>query len=315
MTDPREAHGPRTVKELFKRYRESRPNVRSQSNITCHNTVIHRFGRFLGREARLSDLDEQTVGGYWRWRSEQVAPNTLNTEACNLLALWKWAALNGWRRPPLISAPPRVQKSPRSLTVEQLATLFDAAERTDLLVRSTVGNRFWPAFLHLAWETGERRSALLAVRWEDFDLENRRGAWVTFPARHRKGGGRDSVRPLSGDAVKRLRRLREVRPKSRAVFKFAAYAIDGYWRALRDEAGVPGWCTIHTLRRTHATHLHAAGGDASASLGHSRRDLVKRHYLDPRLSVNRDDLDRLPDIAGTGLLGRLFGKSEKGGRS
>jgi integrase len=46
------------------------------------------------------------------------------------------------------------------------------------------------------------------------------------------------------------------------------------------------------IRRSHATHLHIAGGDATASLGHSSDSITRRHYLDVRL-LSRQSAEKL----------------------
>jgi integrase len=52
------------------------------------------------------------------------------------------------------------------------------------------------------------------------------------------------------------------------------------FRRIRLLAGLPGWATFHTLRRSHASHLVAAGGNARQSLGHSTDAVTIRSYLD-----------------------------------
>jgi len=61
-------------------------------------------------------------------------------------------------------------------------------------------------------------------------------------------------------------------------------SIYGHLKLLLKATGLPTGrnCMFHKIRRTHATHLHIAGGDATASLGHGSDVITRGYYLDPR---------------------------------
>ena len=115
--------------------------------------------------------------------------------------------------------PPRVEEEmPVGLTSEQAEALLKAAE----------GSRLYPLLL-AAVHTGMRQGELLALRWEDVDLE----AGVALVRRSLEKSGRSPkfgtpengkgrVVPLSLEVVEALRRLRVDQEIERAFFGTAA---------------------------------------------------------------------------------------------
>ena len=69
------------------------------------------------------------------------------------------------------------------------------------------------------------------------------------------------------------------------------------YKRLFERVGVgrPKGKSSHLLRSTHATLIHLAGGDATKSLGHSSREVTRRHYLDPRFKPD-DSCEHLPSL-------------------
>lgn len=64
-------------------------------------------------------------------------------------------------------------------------------------------------------------------------------------------------------------------------------------------AGLPSGrdCKPQRLRRSHATHLKAAGGDPTLALGHSSEEVTRRYYLDPVILGDESPAALLPPIA------------------
>ena len=82
------------------------------------------------------------------------------------------------------------------------------------------------------------------------------------------------------------------------------------------------------MRRSFASHLEAAGGNATDALQHSSRRVTKESYLDERIvkseAPNRLLFDIVPNVrtgppplpkskATNGVLGRLFGRNGSAG--
>lgn len=65
---------------------------------------------------------------------------------------------------------------------------------------------------------------------------------------------------------------------------------------LGDKSIARAFC-FHALRKSHASYLEAAGGDATESLGHSNRRLTQTVYLDASICGDKQWADLLPDVA------------------
>lgn len=181
---------------------------------------------------------------------------------------------------------PRVVAKPRRmLSAEQLAAVLAEAQR------SLDGE----AFVRLAIATGGRRGELIALRWDDVDLD---AGTITISRALRtdgtaKGTKTDTVRTLPIDAgtVDVLRRWRKAQLE-RALHVGTGVVTNGFvlshapdcsqpwaplstsrrWVRLAERAGVTG-VNLHALRHTHVSMLIRAGVDVatvSARAGHSR---------------------------------------------
>lgn len=55
-------------------------------------------------------------------------------------------------------------------------------------------------------------------------------------------------------------------------------------------------CKLQGLRRSFASYLEAAGGDATRALAHTNRRTTIRSYIDPTITTRRPDCELLPTI-------------------
>lgn len=117
----------------------------------------------------------------------------------------------------------------------------------------------WRDAFRLLLHTGARRSNVLAMRWEDIDLDA--GRWV-IPAYQAKAGRMINV-PLNADAVAVLRDRQAKRDSS--GFVFPSYGKTGHlteikaaWSRLLARAGLTN-LTRHDVRRTLGSFMAMAG--------------------------------------------------------
>ena len=61
--------------------------------------------------------------------------------------------------------------------------------------------------------------------------------------------------------------------------------------------GMPEWMRIHRIRRSTASYIKAAGGDAPSQLGHSSSTVTAR-YFDPRIVGAHDSTSQMPALLG-----------------
>jgi len=258
--------------------------LRSRSDNTrrLYLTSLRSFARFLTRAPNISDLTDDTVNRYLAWfRKLPRAPASVNKERNNLLAIWRFAArkrfVDVWPDVDLETEPKRV---PQAWTESELFRLFASIDQEPGMIASIPANDWWKALHLVGWDTGERISALLGVRWDNVDLP---GRWVLCNAESRKGKREDRIYRLAEDTVALLRTIH--RPFT-FVFEWP-YNKNYIWHKyakILSRAGLPTdrRSKFHRLRRTVASHFEAVGGDATALLGHSRRSITER-YIDPRI--------------------------------
>ncbi len=162
---------------------------------------------------------------------------------------------------------------------------------------SEVGRRGWLSpIAKLALATGMRRGELLALRWQDIDLDRGRitvarsleqtKAGLRFKETKTRHGRRNITLPISAVADLRAhwRERQEIRlrlgigksPPDSLVFcdiegnPTIPQSVSQAWGKVAEAAKVEA--TFHSLRHTHASHLIAAGVDIltiSRRLGHA----------------------------------------------
>jgi integrase len=268
--------------------RSRQPNTRKLYGVT-----LRAFGRFVERKPKLSDLNDETVGDYVAWRLDNGASAaTVNRDLINLLAIWRWAHkkhyLKNWPDVELERVPKR---TPRAFTMEELEQVLESAQKESRPVGGVPGGDWWTALILTCFDTGERIGAVRRLTWDQVDL--RRG-FVTFLAEHRKGGHEDSTKDIDADTVAVLKRLPRVED---AVFPWP-YSENYIWSKLSPiltRAGLPTTRVFkfHCVRRSTASYIEAAGGNATDFFGHSKRSVTLR-YIDPRIAKQRSQLHLLP---------------------
>lgn len=254
----------------------------SDKSVKNYESTLKAFGLFLGREPTLDDLDELTVARYLSHRGKERAIATAAKDRAQLRALHEFAArrklCDHWPQYPPVRVPERV---PQAWLSSEMQRLLDAARGETRAVGDIPGNLFWPALILLAYDSAERATALLSLRWRDV-----RGRHVCFVAETRKGGRRDVLREIGEDTADALEEIRMGRGGDDLVFPWPQ-SYTYVWRRLDGilkRAGLPHGRRdkFHKIRRTTASFYAAAGGSAQMLLDHSS-PAVTRKYLDPRI--------------------------------
>lgn len=269
-----------------------------------HEIGLAHFERFLNHEPLLADLNDLTVAKFLQWRAGKVRQETLRGDACKLLALWRWCAggKRRWCDPPEVKAPPPSHRLPQALDREQLERLWGVARLYPNRVGTLPGHIVLTAWLYVLWDTSERIKAVYLIERDYIDVK---GGWITIEPEVRKGGREGRLYKIRDKTVAALGKLLEVYQGERPFGECSLCNFYKHWAVMRNEAGLPRWATPHTIRRSHASHLVASGGDARASLGHSSDVITNRHYVDPRISGSgKQPCDLLFDPGKTELPGK-----------
>lgn len=286
----------RTLSDYFERdYFPRRLVGRSGRTATLYRYTIRLFSKYLGRDALLTDLEDLTISRYVAWLIEDGrAPAGVNKERRQLCSLWNAAAKRRLvDQFPDVPPVPQPQHVPKAWTIEELWRLKISCNMQAGDYCGVPANQWWVALHLLLWDTAERISAVMQLRWGDVA-----GEWVTFRAETRKGRRKPSIKKLRLETVQALEKIRS---GSELVFPwpYRATYIYNVYRAIlkRAELDHDAKSMFHRMRRSVATHLKAAGMDATAALGHANQAITQEHYIDPRLSGSVQPSDVLPSIS------------------
>lgn len=254
---------------------------RSPESVRLLRHAITQFSRWLGRPALLDDLDDLVVSQWLTAMAAKKSPNSVARERSGILALWNLAQGRGLVKLRPTVAPELVpQSTPRAFTADELARLADAARYSYGWVGPIPAATFFRALIAVGLETGERINAILRTP---------RNCWqrptLTVPATIRKGGRQERVYELSPEACDLVDHV--VAHTGPTVFWWVASdtALRKRWKTITRRAGLGDGRDVqfHALRRSTASHLAAAGLDATTYLGHSTDRITRRSYLDPRV--------------------------------
>jgi integrase len=237
---------------------------KSENTVRLYRHTLRSFGRHLGRIPRLDDLEDSIVACYLVAYQVGRSPHSVERERCTLLSLWRFAARRALvARWPDIEPTKLPKRVPEAWTEDQLRRIFATIAKLTGCI-GMIPSRDWWACLHwIAWDTGERISAITGVDWRDVDLKRR---MIVCRAETRKGGREDRLYEVSTECIDSIRRCR-VGVGSGLVLPWPlarTYLWQRYAVILR-QAGLPAdsRSKFHRIRRSVASHLEAVGGNAT----------------------------------------------------
>jgi len=271
-----------TLSELFELYERKRLRGKSANTIRLYRHTIRSFEKFLKRTATVNDFDGDLIEDHmWQIVKRGGSPASANKDRSQLIALWKFAAE---RR--IVDKFPQVQpmREPEHVPLgwmpDELARLFKSASMEPLPIGDVPGNLWFTALLRVLADTGERIGALRALKRDALQ-----GNFLLVPAEVRKGKTRDRLYPLNADTVQAVQRLQKSH-EDELLFCWPYSQTYFYKRydAILRRAKLPTdrRSKAHRVRRTVASAVARAGGDATAALDHASPKTTKK-YLDPRI--------------------------------
>ncbi len=234
----------RTLADLLRRYEaEIVPRKRSADREVYMLRVILRHPV---AQVSLQLLPATEIAKYRDIRLSVVKGDTVRRELaivrhCIEVARNEWGFV-------LPSNPVQQVKMPRAGNPRERRA--HAGELEKLLEACKASSSRWlPAVIQLAVETGMRRGELLAMRWDDVDLEAR-----TVVLRNTKNGFPRTV-PLSTRALNVIKDTPRCGP---TVFAISANALRLAWERLRRRAGVLE-LRFHDLRHEAVSRFFERG--------------------------------------------------------
>lgn len=280
------------VQVYFKRHLR----IRTDDTRRHYRIALGNFAEFLGHPPTPADLDDDNVAGMMKLiLDKKLTIRTANERRARINALWTWLAKRGYINPVRFPTTTKLEEPrpvPVALTREQLATLYETMGKEPGMIGDIPARLWWQSLFQVAWATGERIGALRELKWEHFDLA---GGWLNVPHEIRKGRTQGRLYRLTPQAIQLLEQVRE--PARDLVWPWPCRQ-EYLWPRLKSIFGKAGLPTVprkysfHIFRKSVASHAEAAGGDATALLGHSSRS-VTLAYLDPRIAKERSAAEYL----------------------
>ncbi len=297
---------PMTLTEFFKNvYRPLRMIDASPATAQQYEVAIARFSAFLKRPATLADLTETTIAEWMAaGRAAKLAPATVNSRRRMLVTLWRFA-----KRKRLIDRdtpedlenvePLREPKRvPTAWTLAELERLLKSCRLARGRFAGVPAAAWWTALVLVMYDTGLRRSAVFAIRFEEIDFAEK---LLRVPAERMKNGVEQWYR-LSDQTIAAI--LESLPPQRALLFPFPftqEHGLYSRFRFILRRAGLPFTRKdmFHKIRRTTASHIAAAQGKAAAfqQLGHQDASCIAR-YVDPRFISGHDGAKHLPRPGG-----------------
>jgi integrase len=226
---------------------------------------IRAFEKWAGRPLSLADLSEDLLRRFLSAYRKSHSPATTNSKRCQLLALWQCAFDEE-----LLDRPPRRRKVrrcrdrtsvPEAWTPEEVGLVISSACEDTTPIAGIEAPIWWRSYLLALYDTGARRSAMLAVETADLDLDS-----AQIVLRNTKTGKHRWCK-LAADTVAACRLIYD--PSRRLVWPWHASreALDKRLRKILQRAGVR-WGrgrggSLHKMRRTSGTLVEQAGGDGA----------------------------------------------------
>ena len=261
-----------------------------------YRLTFSRWADQLGTEPALEHLDPLVVQTYVASRRAVRSAATAKKDRNQISALWTYCAKRRYveQFPTLaqIRAPGRI---PRGYTVDEVSALLrQALQRRPRIKPTTLPpHQFFPPLIRSCWETAERIGSHMALRWRDVDTAQR---IVIFPAEGRKGATRDILRAISEDQCKWLEQIRGKPEDLVWPWRADKSTLWHHFGLLCKRAGVTNR-GFHGLRKSAASYMALAGGDATQLLDHSNPAITKAHYIDVTIAKPKQTaIDLLPPL-------------------
>lgn len=278
------------------KYLAQNTRVTSNSTLKHYRVTFAQFSQFLGHSTKLRDLTDENLAAFMQHlRQQGRAIPTVNQKRNYICAFWRWLAKkNLVKQWPTIKPYPEPEQIPAAWFLSELQRIFRACKSQRGTIEGVNAAGWWYS-IHLFWYFhGERLSATLAAKWSDYD-----GSTLLIPAEVRKGGTKAILYDLVPQVSAAIDRIR--RPTRELIWPIKPGSCFWYQyrtRILRT-AGLPyvPWKSgPQKMRRSYASHLEAAGGNATLGLRHSRSSLTRKSYIDPRIAKEKNQSELLPRV-------------------
>jgi integrase len=270
---------------MINEYFPTRSRINDPKTEMQYGNATSKLSRFLGRAPTLKDLDDLTLGRWMRsMKKSGLAAVTINSYMNRLRAFWTWAAKKRLVEMfPTIENLPEPRRTPDGWSEIQMNQLVAACEKMPGVIAGIPAGSWWFALHLVSLDTGERPGAVREFTWDCYSADT---GDLESPAEIRKGRKKPMLYSLRPEAMAALEAIRQ--PERELIFPWPHDIGTFYnrYKVLLNLAGLPykkGRSGLQKIRRTFASHIEAAGGNATAALDHTSRKVTVESYLDPRI--------------------------------
>jgi len=290
-----------SLHDYFNRCYWPRKIGRSTRTRVLYLHTIRQFSLHLGRLATVADMNDDAVCTFIQARHAATSGHSAARDRTNLVAIATFAAKKR-HIPEFLDIPtvPVVWPEPVAYRPEQFAALLTACKTAPGLIGKCAASDWWVAFHIVALTTGERTEALLSLKWEWLSDDG----WLRVPASVRKGRHKAMAYRLSPASMAVVERLR-CNGGDERIFATHWRCVESFYlhyTKLLQRAGLPSgrrW-KPQMLRRTFASYVKLAGGNATDALAHESSSTTRRHYEDKTVTDKAAPGDDVAKFFGLG---------------
>ncbi len=265
--------------------------IRCEATQAQYHFAINNLRQFVGHEPTTDDLVDDNVAGMMGLLLRQgLAPKTINERRGRINALWTWLAKRGVVKTfPTTQAMPEPERAPLAWTREEVSRIMRECDVEGGWIAGVPARLWWTSLHNVCWDSGERIGALMEARWSHLTAD-----YLTLPAEIRKGGRMDRVYHLHPDTLAGLERIRLPVRELIWPWELSPNMLWLRYKKILKRAGLSfdRKSMFHRMRKSVASHFQAAGGNATALLGHQDARTT-RAYIDERIAPAPQAIDRL----------------------
>ncbi len=260
-------------------------DIRDEKTCIQYHIAWDNFDEAIERPAIMSDLTDENIVKMMRMLMKRgLAARTINERRGRIHTFWTFMAKRGfWAKFPTTGCLPVIQRIPKALSHAQLLSLWNACLAQPGYIGKVPAGIYWSRLMALAWNTSERKSALLAFKWKWIDFDS---GTIHVEAEVRKGKRKEMLYYLWPDVIELLSHIprdeerEEILPWTLCESSFYVQLAN-----IMRRAGLPHErrMKMQCIRVSHATWLEVGGGNATERLGHEFRATTRKCYLDTRI--------------------------------
>lgn len=298
-----------TLAELLAEYEAVRLVGRSPNTASIYRTEVRRLLPTFGGDLK-SYCWEKVLASVATHRIQQGASvATVNKGIRCFRSLLRYAVTAGHISTPVNVTTIRENRTePRAFLITEIEQILAVCQTLDQKgwrrIATVPASIWWGSLIRATYETGGRIGAMLAVRSRSIDTASQS---ILLPADHQKQKVAQRIKvsartldlmieshPLDRELIWQITdHINRQRVPSSVFRQFRKIC---QWAELDLASGTGS--LFHRLRKSNASYLEAAGGDATRQLGHSSHAVTAR-YLDPRIVGKISGVDLIPTIGGS----------------